>query len=77
MLTETKLLSYHDYVQGIRKLKPEEQVSLLEIISVNSKKTLKKRGASHSILELEGLGAEIWTGIDAQEYVRQERAAWD
>lgn len=77
MLTEMKLLSYHDYVQGIQKLKPEEQASLLEIISTNLKKTLKKRDATHSILELEGLGAEIWAGIDAQEYVRQERAAWD
>jgi hypothetical protein len=30
-----------------------------------------------SILELSGLGAEIWNGIDAQEYVRSERASWN
>ena len=29
-----------------------------------------------SILELQGLGKEIWQGVDAQEYVDQERAAW-
>jgi len=28
-------------------------------------------------LELEGLGAEIWKGIDAQEYVMKERESWD
>jgi hypothetical protein len=30
----------------------------------------------HSIMELSGLGAEIWNGIDAQEYVDQERSSW-
>lgn len=30
-----------------------------------------------SLLELEGLGAEIWKGIDAQEYVNQLRSEWD
>ena len=28
---------------------------------------------SYSVLELKGLGKEIWQGIDAQEYVDQER----
>ncbi len=30
-----------------------------------------------SILDLEGLGKEIWAGIDAAEYIRQERDSWD
>ena len=30
----------------------------------------------HSILQLQGLGKEIWLGIDAQKYVDDERAAW-
>ena len=30
-----------------------------------------------SILDLEGVGAELWQGIDAQEYVNQLRAEWD
>lgn len=30
-----------------------------------------------SILELRGLGKEVWDGIDAQEYVNQERASWN
>lgn len=28
-----------------------------------------------NIMELEGLGQEIWQGIDAQEYVDRERAS--
>lgn len=77
MLIKTKSLSYDDYVQGIQRLNPEEQLSLLEIISASLKRTLKKKHVKHSIMELEGLGAEIWEGIDAQEYVHKERESWD
>ena len=71
------LPSYNDYVRGIQHLKPEEQLRLVEIISGSLKRTLEKRRVKHSIMELEGLGAEIWKGIDAQEYVRKERESWD
>ncbi|GAK60292.1 hypothetical protein U27_00183 [Candidatus Vecturithrix granuli] len=37
----------------------------------------QQQAKKHSIMELEGLGTEIWPGIDVQEYVRQERASWD
>ena len=30
-----------------------------------------------SITELRGLGARIWKGIDAAEYVKKERDSWD
>jgi len=30
-----------------------------------------------SILQLQGLGKEIWRGIDAQKYVDGERASWN
>jgi hypothetical protein len=33
----------------------------------------KKR---HSILELKGLGKEIWQSIDVDEYLREERRSW-
>ncbi len=47
-------------------------------VSDNIRQPLQQQQAKkHSIMELEGLGAEIWQGIDAQEYVRQERASWD
>jgi hypothetical protein len=64
-------------VRGIKGLKPEEQLSLVEIISAILKIILRKKKVKHSILELEGLGADVWKGIDAQQYVRNEREAWD
>ena len=30
-----------------------------------------------SILELQGLGKELWSGIDAAAHVRHERDSWD
>ncbi|HSK75652.1 MAG TPA: Arc family DNA-binding protein [Thermoanaerobaculia bacterium] len=33
--------------------------------------------APRSILELRGLGKELWEGIDAAEYIRRERDSWD
>jgi plasmid stability protein len=31
----------------------------------------------HSLLELRGLGRELWTGIEAAEHVDAERRSWD
>ena len=36
---------------------------------------LASRG-KHSIMELEGLGADFWRTIDVEEYIRRERASW-
>jgi len=30
-----------------------------------------------SILELEGLGAEIWAGVDPKQYINELRNEWD
>ena len=30
-----------------------------------------------SILELKGLGKELWNGLDAAAHVEQERRSWD
>lgn len=76
MAANKESLTYDDYVKGIQTLKPEEQLNLIELLSSKLKKTIIKKKIKHNILELEGLGAEIWKGIDAQEYVSKEREAW-
>ncbi|MDP3979917.1 MAG: hypothetical protein Q8Q33_00735 [Chlamydiota bacterium] len=48
----------------------------MEIISARLKKTIGQK-KKNSIMQLEGLGANIWKGIDAQDYVQKERDAWD
>lgn len=77
MTSKKTLLTFDDYVREIQSLKPEEQLSLIESISAGLKKTLGREKAKHSIMELEGLGADIWKDIDAQEYILKERESWD
>jgi hypothetical protein len=71
-------ITYKDYIKGLYDLEPEEQLSLLEIISSRLKNVIgRKKIKKHSIMELEGLGADIWKGVDAQKYVIKERESWD
>ena len=54
----------------------EEQLRLIrELAAHRNRKTSPE--PTHSIMELCGLGKEIWDGIDAQEYVRNERSSWN
>ncbi len=75
MELQKKTLSYKDYIEGIKTLKINEQLDLIDALSACIKERILKK--SHSIMELEGLGADIWKGIDAQEYVSRERESWD
>mgnify|MGYP000210735606 CR=1 FL=1 len=64
--------NYTEVLKQARELTPEEQLKLInDLISVARHKVMAR--PRRSILELEGLGKEIWKGIDAQEYVNQER----
>ncbi len=67
----------YDEIFGRAKdqLSPEQQQRLVEELSQHAAR--KNRSGQHSILELEGLGAEIWEGIDPDEYVAKERDSWD
>ena len=49
--------------------------TVLAMLSVHLKQLVPDSG--HSILELEGLGKEIWQNMDAQEYVERERSSWN
>lgn len=67
---------YREVLNQAQKLTPDEQLRLLEDLA----RLIRQQGSpkrKHSILELEGLGQEIWKGIDAQEYINQERDSWD
>ncbi len=64
------------YQNYIKQLSAPEQLRLIALISQQlalDPKPSKQR----SLLELAGLGAELWEGIDAQEYVATLRAEWE
>ena len=77
MVTKKATLRFQDYVKGIEQLRPDEQLNLIEIISSRLKTNLKRKKAKHSVMELEGLGAQLWKGIEGQQYVNEERKSWD
>lgn len=66
ILEQAQTLSVHE----------RKELAKLLIDSLEVQPSGSVEQAQHSILELAGLGADIWTGIDAQEYVNQLRDEW-
>jgi len=66
--------AYYDVLRRVQRLTLADQIRLLnELTSLARQVTAQTR----SILELQGLGKEIWQNIDAQAYIDQERASWN
>jgi hypothetical protein len=64
------------YQQHIKPIPVTEQLRLIALIG--EQLAIKTAPVEQrSLLELEGLGIEIWEGIDAQEYVDKLRQEWE
>jgi hypothetical protein len=72
-MTPTK---YEGVLEQAQALDVTEQLRLLEALATALREKLAGT-TTHNLAELQGLGKEIWAGIDAQAYVTQERAAWN
>jgi hypothetical protein len=70
------MTTYQEICHQVEELTPDEQLQLLETLAAIVRRRIAKP-PKRSILELEGLGKEVWQGIDAQAYVEQERASWN
>ena len=61
-------------------IKPIPAAGQLELISLISRQLIKESKLpdkkQRSLLELEGLGVDIWEGVDAQKYVDGLREEW-
>ncbi|MDZ7808282.1 MAG: hypothetical protein U5K71_14385 [Gracilimonas sp.] len=77
MSTKNNVLTYEDYVKGIDKLKPEQQLSLVELLTAKIKKQLHSASGLHKVTELDGLGAEVWNDVETEQYIQKERNSWD
>lgn len=51
----------------------DEQLLLIQELAEHA----ARAEGNTSVMELCGLGREIWRGQDAQEYVNSERASWN
>jgi len=69
---------YQEVLEQAKNLTPEEQLKLVEDLSILIRQQVTMTPKPmRSILELRGLGKEIWQGIDAQEFINQERDSWN
>jgi hypothetical protein len=70
------MTTYQQIRQQVENLTPDEQILLLgELASMVGRHI--RPNPKRSIMDLEGLGKEIWQGVDAQVYVDRERASWN
>ena len=64
------------YQQHVKPLPNREKLRLIAKVSSDLAETEAEQ-PKRSLLELEGLGKEVWKGIDAQEYVDELRNEWE
>ena len=65
------------YNSHIKSLSDEQRRELLELLEKDlSAKAEKAESKQHSIMELHGLGKEIWAGAEPDAYVRELRDEW-
>lgn len=67
--------TYEEVLNSASQLTTDDQLKLLAELVTRMRENSQPR-PKRSITELRGLGKEIWQGIDAQEYVNQERDSW-
>jgi hypothetical protein len=69
ILREAELLSAEERRELIK--------SLVDTLAVGDAESSSPKMDTHRLVELRGLGKEIWQGIDAQDYIDQMRDEWD
>lgn len=77
MAGQKSRLTYNDLVATLPLLDPEEQINLLQVLSSVLKKAIQPHAHRHSLLELEGLGSDIWEKVKVEEYILLERDSWN
>ena len=65
------------YARLIKPLTTADRLRLLAMIASDLAADNNDKPRERSILELEGLDAEIWEGVDAQQYVDELRDEWE
>ncbi len=58
-------------IEAARQLPPADRRRLAEALS-EPRQTEKRH-----ITEIRGVGKNLWTGADAQDYINSERDAWE
>ncbi len=71
-----KMSDYEEILDQARRLSLEDQARLVEELATLVRSRIQA-WPKHSILEFEGMGKELWQGIDVEQYIEEERNSWD
>jgi predicted GTPase len=65
------------YEQQIKALPRAARLRLLARIADDLAEVAAEDEQPLDLLDLEGVGAEVWQGVDAKEYIDAERDSWE
>jgi len=68
-----KIVTFENVEKKIEKLKPQEQLKLVERVAHQLRKTVLVPEKELDLNKLYGLGKGLWKGEDAQEFVNRLR----
>ena len=66
---------YENARKSLEALSPADQLRLVAELMTRLSTELDQE--PRSLMELEGLGQEVWQGIDIDDYLRRERSSWN
>jgi hypothetical protein len=68
-------LTYEELQDQVQLLSLEDEVRLAEYIMADLRQRIEGQ-QYHNIMELKGLGKELWQGMDVDKYIEEERSSW-
>ncbi|MFH0926670.1 MAG: hypothetical protein V1872_13735 [bacterium] len=74
MLKKKSLAEILNYAE---QLSERQQLELISRVSIRILNHKDKKIKTKSWMEMAGLGAEVWRGIDVQDYINKERESWE
>ena len=72
---QTTIITWQEVLMAVEKLSWPDQLQLMaELLLRMQQKVMANEPID--LLELAGVGAEVWTGIDTDAYLNEERDRW-
>ena len=73
-----KSIMINKILYEITKLAFSEKLELLDnLVKQIKEQEFKKRDSKYTLLQLKGLGKELWQEVDVENYINTERNQWD
>ena len=67
----------NEVLNQVQHLTPDDQLRLVEDLVANIRRQGTGCPKKHNIMEFEGVGKEVWEGVDVEKYIDEERNSWE